>query len=126
MSIILFEIGRVYTWIDNLDKASHFLNKVNLRFLHDNHLADYWRAMLWLFIRMGKYKSAIKMFKHLEDYDEDDVNISEIYCLRGFAYYKIGKKDEARRDFKKALKYPIHNDWVKEDCEQYLTELEEI
>lgn len=89
-----------YMWVDNnknIPQAFEMLQKAHLLAPQDGAITD---SLGWAYYKQGDYATAMV---YLLRATEQEPESAEIYDHLGDAYAKLGRKDDARREWKRAL-----------------------
>lgn len=89
-----------YMWVDKdmrIDEAFELLQKAHLLAPEDGAITD---SLGWAYYKQGDYATAMT---YLVMATEQDPESPEIYDHLGDAYAKLGRKDDAKREWQRAL-----------------------
>lgn len=89
-----------YSWIDrgmNYNEALYMIFEAHRKNSEDGHIID---SLGWALYKMGNYENAVKVLERASEYLPSNAIIFEHL---GDAYWQVGRKDEARFQWKHAL-----------------------
>ena len=90
-----------YSWLErnvNYNEALYMIFEAHRKYPTDGHIID---SVGWALYKMGKYKEAAKVLERASEYLPTNAVVFEHL---GDAYWQSGRKDEARYQWKHALK----------------------
>jgi len=92
-----------YSWIErgiNYNEALYMIFEAHRKNPEDGHIID---SLGWALYKMGNYTNAVTILERASEYLPSNAVIFEHL---GDAYYQVGRKDEARYQWKHALRAP--------------------
>lgn len=119
-SIIYFNITRELFFFKKNTDSYDILSKVNYQYLNDAYKQAYFMVNINLNICLFKYSNVIDNYLIYEKIGILDNNKAHIYNWVGTAYYYINNIREAKRYFKKSLKYDDDVKWAHKNAREYL------
>ncbi len=123
-----YEIGRLHVYNGDWRSASERIERVDSSLLDKSHHSWYHNMMIRYHLLKKDFEQAWTAY---EMYMESGVALSVSRSmavdgyLAGFTLYHLGRNDEAKSHFEKALAIEDKREWVGEECEKYLALIKE-
>ncbi len=124
LNLLYYEIGRIYVYEKDADKALEYLSRVDSSRLESSHLPRYHYALMRLAVLRGQFSVVTEEFGKYRELGITEEDKPDAHYWLAVALYNLGRNVEAENYFKEVLASPYSGLWA-ESATQYLREIRE-